>query len=90
MNMTIEEKSLTFYTALIDCYKNKDAKEMLKIRDDMTDDIVSMLLALNIFVRSFTDMCTGMNLIEFTNLLNGLATQYVTGCKETENEANPI
>lgn len=79
--MTIEEKSLTFYTALIDCYKNKEAKMTLKIQDDMTDDIVAMLLALNVFARSFTDMCTGMNLIEFTNLLNGLATQYI-GCEE--------
>ena len=69
-----------FLTALLDVYRDEEKRELdafdkLELADDMTDDIVSLLLALRVFLQKLTG-CDG-DLIDMTRTLNKLVFQYL-------------
>ena len=66
------EKALHFLTALLDVYRDEEKRELA---DDMTDDVVALLLALRVFLQELTG-CDG-DLIDMTHTLNKLVFQYL-------------
>ena len=85
--MELEEKTHAFYTALTNCYRNEDDRDMqirtMKIQPDMTEDISAMLLAMFIFFRRITGEEEN-DLVGFTHFLNRLAIQNVFGDEEED------
>lgn len=83
------KKALHFLTALLDVYRDEDKRELdavgkLELADDMTDDVVALLLALRVFLQELTG-CDG-DLIDMTHTLNKLVFQYLieNGAEATE------
>ena len=87
--MTTNEKAAHFLTALVDVYRDEHKRELyafdaLELGDDMTDDIVDLLLALRVFLQKFTSY--DGDLIDLTHALNKLVFQYLmeNGTEATE------
>lgn len=74
-------KTLLFLTALLDCYKDDEERELFDFEklqlkeEELTDDFTRMLIALHIFYKRITG--DEVDLIGFTHILNRLSFQYI-------------
>lgn len=88
--MNIKDKTLQFYTALADCYKDEEDRNLqaftkLNLADGASavEDFTAMVAALYVFYNKWIDDGSSMDFIGFTHFLNRLVIQYVM---ETEDE----
>ena len=86
--LNTKEKTVRFYSALTDVYRDEDDREMtgmpkMDLSTDITDDVTAMLLAMYMIVNQATG--TDDDLIDFTHRLNKLAFQNLMACQEGKN-----
>lgn len=86
--LNTKEKTVRFYSALTDVYRDEDDREMtgmpkMELPTDITDDVTAMLLAMYMIVNQATG--TDDDLIDFTHRLNKLAFQHLLACQEGKN-----
>lgn len=83
--LNTKEKTVRFYSALADVYRDEDDREMTgmpksELSKDITDDVTAMLLAMHMIVAQATG--SDDDLIDFTHKLNKLAFQHLMACQE--------
>ena len=84
------QKVLQFLTAIKDVYRDEEDRQLNAFSKldltsgDLTDDVIAILLAAQLFVESLTGF--DGDLIEFTHLLNKLAVQYLMDTEEGDND----
>ena len=86
--LNTKEKTVRFYSALTDVYRDEDDREMtgmpkMELSTDITDDVTAMLLAMHMIVAQATG--SDDDLIDFTHRLNKLAFQHLMACQERKN-----
>lgn len=86
--LNTKEKTVRFYSALTDVYRDEDDREMtgmpkMELSTDITDDVTAMLLAMHMIVAQATG--SDDDLIDFTHRLNKLAFQHIMACQEGKN-----
>lgn len=85
-----EEKVRIFLTALTDCYRDEEEKELSNCRslelkeEELTEDFTSMIISLHILYKKITG--DDVDLIGFTHIINRLAFQYIIEEKEKIGE----
>ncbi len=87
--MTLNEKIINFMEAIKNAYRSEENQvslQKMQLNDDnLTEDFVAIVYALNIFMREVTEQ--EFDIVDFTNLLNKLVVQYLLQQKEIdENE----
>lgn len=87
--LNTKEKTVRFYSALTDVYRDEDDREMtwmpkMEFSTDITDDVTAMLLAMYMIVNQATG--SDDDLIDFTHRLNKLAFQHLMACQEGKND----
>lgn len=87
--LNTKEKTVRFYSALTDVYRDEDDREMtgmpkMELSTDITDDVTAMLLAMHMIVAQATG--SDDDLIDFTHRLNKLAFQHLMACHEGKND----
>lgn len=86
-NTDITTKAAVFFAHLTNAYRdeeNQDCPMQLHVSDDgdFTSDLTAMLIAINfIFERVCPEAAKGMDMIDFTHMLNRLAIQFCYGEK---------
>ena len=82
--MTLNEKIINFMEAIKNAYRNEENQvplQKMQLNDDnLTEDFVAIVYALNIFMREVTEQ--EFDIIDFTNLLNKLVVQHLLEQKE--------
>ena len=78
----LEEKARQFLVALLDVYRGKEKRELLKLGKSLNEDLTAMLLAMTIFVQEVSNW--DGDLLEFTYMLNKLVFQHLM--EENKNE----
>lgn len=77
--MKIKEKAINFYNAITNVYRDEEnqrvLQEMKLSNEDLTEDFIALILALNIFYDNATGEQT--EIIDFTHILNRLAVQHL-------------
>lgn len=88
-NQEFTNKVAQFCAALLDCYKDEEARESeafpkIELGSELTDDLTAMLMAMSIIC----DKLTGdeQDIIGYTHLLNRLAIQHVMEYRESEED----
>lgn len=86
--LNTKEKTVRFYYALTDVYRDEDDREMtgmpkMEFSTDITDDVTAMLLAMYMIANQATG--SDDDLIDFTHRLNKLAFQHLMACQEGKN-----
>ena len=84
---SVENRALRFTVAIVDVYRDEDERELeafekLDFSEDLTEDFMAMLLALQLVCKKISNF--DGDLIDFTHMLNKLAVQYVM--EGTQNE----
>lgn len=87
--MTLNEKIINFMEAIKNAYRSEEnqvALQKMQLNDDnLTEDFVAIVYALNMFMREVTEQ--EFDVVDFTNLLNKLVVQDLLDRKEAyENE----
>lgn len=87
--MTLNEKIINFMEAIKNAYRSEENQvslQKMQLNDDnLTEDFVAIVYALNMFMREVTEQ--EFDIVDFTNLLNKLVVQYLLEQKEVdENE----
>lgn len=87
--MALNEKIINFMQAIKNAYRDEENQvplQKMQLNDDnLTEDIVAIVCALNMFMREVTEQ--ELDIIDFTNLLNKVVVQYLLKQKEVdENE----
>ena len=88
--LNTKEKTVRFYSALTDVYRDEDDREMtgmpkMELSTDITDDVTAMMLAMKLVVEQTCGDVTG-DLIDFTHTLNKLAVQYVMEARDGKTD----
>lgn len=82
--MTLNEKIINFMEAIKNAYRTEENQvplHKMQLNDDnLTEDFVAIVYALNIFMREVTEQ--EFDIVDFTNLLNKLVVQYLLEQKE--------
>ena len=82
--MTLNEKIINFMEAIKNAYRSEENQvplQKMQLNDDnLTEDIVAIVYALNIFMREVTEQ--EFDIIDFTNLLNKLVVLHLLEQKE--------
>ena len=87
--MTLNEKIINFMEAIKNAYRSEENQEAVQkmqlTNDNLTEDFTAMVYALNMFFNEVTGQ--GIDIIDFTHLLNKLAVQNLLENREVdENE----
>ena len=87
--MTLNEKIINFMEAIKNAYRSEENQVSLRkmqLNDDnLTEDVVAIVYALNMFMREVTEQ--EFDVVDFTHLLNKLMVQHLLEQKEgNENE----
>lgn len=87
--MTLNEKIMNFITTITNAYRaeeNRNPVQKIELtNDNLTEDFTAMVYALNTFFNEVTGQ--GIDIIDFTHLLNKLAVQNLLENREVnENE----
>ena len=81
--MTLNEKIINFMEAIKNAYRSEENQvplQKMQLNDDnLTEDFVAIVYALNIFMREVTEQ--EFDIVDFTNLLNKLVVQYLLSQK---------
>lgn len=82
--MTLNEKIINFMEAIKNAYRSEENQvslQKMQLNDDnLTEDIVAIVYALNMFMREVTEQ--EFDIVDFTNLLNKVVVQYLLEQKE--------
>ncbi len=77
--MTLNEKIINFMEAIKNAYRSEENQvslQKMQLNDDnLTEDIVAIVYALNMFMREVTEQ--EFDIIDFTYLLNKVAVQHL-------------
>lgn len=87
--MTLNEKIINFMEAIKNAYRSEEnqvALQKMQLNDDnLTEDFVAIVYALNIFMREVTEQ--EFDAVDFTHLLNKIVVQNLLENREVdENE----
>lgn len=87
--MTLNEKIINFMEAIKNAYRSEENQvplQKMQLNDDnLTEDVVAIVYALNMFMRKVTEQ--EFDVVDFTHLLNKLVVQHLLEQKEVdENE----
>ena len=84
--MNIKEKAINFYNAITNVYRDEENQKILQNmklnNEDLTEDFIAVILALNLFYDNATGEQT--EIIDFTHIINRLAVQHLL-----ENQVKP-
>lgn len=84
--MKFNDKVMNFLIAIANVYKseeNQDAVQTMELNDEnITEDLTALLYAFEVFFHQITG--EGMDIIDFTHLLNKLAFQHLMDDHPTE------
>ena len=82
--MTLNEKIINFMEAIKNAYRSEENQvslQKMQLNDDnLTEDFVAIVYALNVFMREVTEQ--EFDVVDFTNLLNKLVVQDLLEQKE--------
>lgn len=82
--MTLNEKIINFMEAIKNAYRSEENQvplQKMQLNDDnLTEDFVAIVYALNMFMREVTEQ--EFDVVDFTNLLNKLVVQDLLEQKE--------
>jgi hypothetical protein len=77
--MTLNEKIINFMEAIKNAYRSEENQvslQKMQLNDDnLTEDVVAIVYALNMFMREVTEQ--EFDIIDFTNLLNKVVVQHL-------------
>ena len=83
--MTLNEKIINFMEAIKNAYRSEENQvslQKMQLNDDnLTEDFVAIVYALNMFMREVTEQ--EFDVVDFTNLLNKLVVQDLLEQKES-------
>lgn len=84
--MTLNEKIINFMEAIKNAYRTEENQvplQKMQLNDDnLTEDIVAIVYALNMFMREVTEQ--EFDIVDFTHLLNKLVVQNLLENREVE------
>lgn len=82
--MTLNEKIINFMESIKNAYRteeNQVSLQKMQLNDDnLTEDIVAIVYALNMFMREVTEQA--FDIVDFTTLLNKVVVQHLLNQKE--------
>ena len=85
--MTLNEKIMNFITTITNAYRaeeNRNPVQKIELtNDNLTEDFTAMVYALNTFFNEVTGQ--GIDIIDFTHLLNKLAVQHLLENREVDD-----
>lgn len=87
--MTLNKKIINFMEAIKNAYRSEENQvplQKMQLNDDnLTEDFVAIVYALNMFMREVTEQ--EFDIVDFTNLLNKLVVQHLLEQKEGDNDS---